>query len=113
QTALRPCAGRGLATALAQGVPSIATDVPGLRAWIDDSRTGLLVPPGEPDALARAILDLLADPDRARGRHGRDLIARDYDPNREAADLVAVYRRVLADADSPTPPAARAATRRS
>src|SRR5205823_3118792 len=53
QAALRPCAGRPLAAALARGIPAVAADVEGLRAWVDDGRAGRLVPPGDPDAMAR------------------------------------------------------------
>jgi hypothetical protein len=41
----------------------VASDVQGLAEIVDDGRTGLLVPPGDPAALAAAIARLLDDPD--------------------------------------------------
>ena len=49
------------------GTPVVATDVPGLRDSVRDGETGLLVPSGEPDSLAAAIVRVLDD-DRLRGR---------------------------------------------
>jgi glycosyltransferase involved in cell wall biosynthesis len=128
QTSLVPTVGRPLGLALAAGVPAVVSDVPGREVFLPDAdeTTGLRVPPGDPEALAGAVLALLADPVRARqyGRRGRDWVARRFDPGREADALVEVYRRVLAEATAapdptPTPPppsaadAARAATRPS
>jgi glycosyltransferase involved in cell wall biosynthesis len=98
QTAVVPSAGRTLATALAFGVPSVASDLAGLRALIDPGRTGLRVPPGDAGALASTILDLLADPEGARrlGREGRAFILREFDPEAEARLLAQVYRDALA-----------------
>ncbi|HOX25225.1 MAG TPA: glycosyltransferase family 4 protein [Candidatus Krumholzibacteria bacterium] len=45
------------------GVPVIASDRPGLRDSVRDGQTGLLVPYGEPRAMAQAALSLLHDPD--------------------------------------------------
>ena len=42
----------------------VATAVGGLPDIIDDGRTGRLVPPRDPAALAAAIVELLTDPDR-------------------------------------------------
>jgi glycosyltransferase involved in cell wall biosynthesis len=89
--------GRALATALVHGVPSVASNVPGLRSWIEDGDSGLLVPPADADALAAAITDLLRHPDKARrlaerGRRRASLLA---DPDREAQALNQVYRRAL------------------
>jgi glycosyltransferase involved in cell wall biosynthesis len=51
---------------MATGTPVVATDVGGLPEIVEHDRTGLLVPPRDPGALAAAIGDLLADPERAR-----------------------------------------------
>jgi glycosyltransferase involved in cell wall biosynthesis len=48
--------------ALHSGVPLVATDVGGMRELVGDA--AVLVPYGDPRALARAVTGLLADPDR-------------------------------------------------
>jgi glycogen synthase len=51
----------------------VASAVGGILEVVEDGRTGLLVPPGRPDALAEALNRVLADPGRARamGQAGR------------------------------------------
>lgn len=92
-----PSVGRTLATALAFGVPSIASDIDGLRALVTHDLNGLRVPPGDSGSLAATILSLLADPARARrlGAEGRTIIRRDFHPDAEAELLSHVYRAVL------------------
>jgi glycosyltransferase involved in cell wall biosynthesis len=51
---------------MATGTPVVATNVGGLPEIVEDDRTGLLVPPRDPAALAAAISALLADPERGR-----------------------------------------------
>jgi len=58
-----------LVDAMALGRAVIATDTPGTRDYVDDGVTGWLVPPGDPDAMADAIRNCLAD-DAARERIG-------------------------------------------
>jgi glycosyltransferase involved in cell wall biosynthesis len=48
-----------LIEAMACGLPTIATEYPGVRAVIDDGETGLLVKPGDPEAVAAAIRGLI------------------------------------------------------
>jgi glycosyltransferase involved in cell wall biosynthesis len=59
--ALREGLGVAMLKAAAAGVPVIAFDVAGAREAVSDRRTGLLVKPGDADALAEAILMLLGD----------------------------------------------------
>jgi len=47
------------------GKPVVTTGVPPITEVVDDGRTGLLVPPGDPDSLAEALRSLKNDPARA------------------------------------------------
>jgi glycosyltransferase involved in cell wall biosynthesis len=51
--------------AMATGAVVVATDVGGCRELIASGETGMLVPPGNPEAVADALLGVLADPERA------------------------------------------------
>jgi glycosyltransferase involved in cell wall biosynthesis len=51
-----------LIEAMAAGVPVVATNVPGIRDVVRHGRTGLLVAPGSPAGLVRAIDAILRDP---------------------------------------------------
>jgi glycosyltransferase involved in cell wall biosynthesis len=44
------------------GKPAVVTSVGGLPEMVEHGRTGLLIPPGDPDALCAAVLQLLQDP---------------------------------------------------
>jgi hypothetical protein len=59
-----------LIDALAMGKAVVATDANGCRDYVEDQVTGLLVPPGDAEALAAAIVRLDADP-ALRARLGR------------------------------------------
>ena len=59
--------------ASAASLPVVSTRVGGIPEAVASEVTGQLVPPGDPGSLARAILGLLADPERRRsfGEAGR------------------------------------------
>jgi glycosyltransferase involved in cell wall biosynthesis len=67
-----------LLEACAVALPIVATDVGGNSEIIRSGHTGLLVPPGNPDALADSMLALLHDPARASiyGREARSWVER-------------------------------------
>ena len=52
--------------ALACGTPLVTADTPAARELLVDGESALLVPPGDPEALAAALRRLAADPDLAR-----------------------------------------------
>jgi glycosyltransferase involved in cell wall biosynthesis len=66
--------------AMACGVPCVGTRVDAVPELVEHERTGILVPPGDPSALADALESLLADPERARdlGRRGREKVERSH-----------------------------------
>jgi phosphatidylinositol alpha-1,6-mannosyltransferase len=92
--------GRVLAEAAVHGLPSVATPVGGVLDVLVDGQTGLLVPPADPPALARTLAALLSD--RARleslGRAAWQRALARFDPDRQADDLVAFWRRVASAA---------------
>ena len=95
QPSLIASTGRPLTLALARGVPCIATQVPGLRGVLGHGRSGLIVPPGDPEALAAAMLQLLDHPEQAAAlsRHGQEVLSTRLNPEHEADLLAALYRR--------------------
>ncbi|MBF0341832.1 MAG: TIGR03088 family PEP-CTERM/XrtA system glycosyltransferase [Magnetococcales bacterium] len=61
--------------AMAHGLPVVATRVGGVPDLVVEGVTGCLVPPGDPQALADAILDYLLHPDKGKA-HGASGAAR-------------------------------------
>jgi glycosyltransferase involved in cell wall biosynthesis len=83
--------------ASAMGVPCVVTDIPGCREVVEDGRNGLLVPPGDARALAKAILEVLARPRFARdlAREGREKAAGSFNEERSFDIVRGAYERLL------------------
>jgi glycosyltransferase involved in cell wall biosynthesis len=100
--------------AMAAGLPVVGTRVCGNAEVIVDGVTGRLVPPGQPTALAEAVLQVIRQPDLAGrwGRAGRRRVEREFSARRMATETSALYdelrRRRGSDdrADNPEPDAA-------
>jgi glycosyltransferase involved in cell wall biosynthesis len=83
-----------LVEALAAGTPAIATDVGGVSEIVTDGENGLLVPPGDPDALAAAIRRFLGDDDlRARLTAAAAPSAERFSPERIYGQLEEILTR--------------------
>ena len=87
----------GAAESLAAGVPSIATEVGGFPDVIQDGVTGWLVPPGRPDRLAHAVLQVLARPQVARERAlaGQRFVQQHLDVRTTGREVVEIYQQIL------------------
>ncbi|HEX2163792.1 MAG TPA: glycosyltransferase family 4 protein, partial [Thermoanaerobaculia bacterium] len=81
------------------GRPVVAAAVGALPEAIEDGRTGLVVPPHDPAALAAAVSALLADPGRARrlGEAAAAAARERFAWERVARDLLAVHRAAIAE----------------
>jgi starch synthase len=75
----------------------VASAVGGIPEVVDDGRTGLLVPPSQPAALAAAVNRLLDDPGLAAdmGRAGRQRVAAEFSWRAIAEQTVALYEAVI------------------
>jgi phosphatidyl-myo-inositol alpha-mannosyltransferase len=87
--------GMVLTRAFACATPVVASDIPGYRG-VMRPEAGVLVPPGEPAALAATVAALVADEPRreALGRGARALAVEYYSWDDIALRLAAVYERV-------------------
>jgi len=85
-----------LLEAMANGIPAVVTSVGGNPEVVEDGRDGLLVPPGNPGALAGALMRVLSDPDLRRrlGEAGRSRAA-DFDIRRAVGRMQEVYGGLL------------------
>jgi glycosyltransferase involved in cell wall biosynthesis len=89
---------------LLSGVPVVATNVGGLPDLVQENKTGWLVPPRNPKALAHAILEALQNKEEAhcRATQGQKLARAFFDIERTARQTAASYKKALSRAESPT-----------
>jgi glycosyltransferase involved in cell wall biosynthesis len=83
--------------AAATGIPVITTECTGSRDSVVPEVTGLLIPPGYPEAISEAVLKLLRDPSRRRrmGEAARAWVCAHYSDERVLQLAVSFYKNLL------------------
>ena len=83
--------------AMATGLPVVATNVGGIPELVVNKQTGILVPPDEPEELAKAIVDLLRDKNTSRemGKRGRERIEKYFGLEKMLGEYDALYQDLI------------------
>ena len=91
---------QSLLQAFAAGVPVVATAIGGIPEVVKEGETGIVVPPEDPAALARAIESVLSDRSgaAARARAARRLVEERFSHGAAVSRLLALYDEVIAGA---------------
>lgn len=89
----------GVAAIEASGceLPVIASNIGGLPEVVLNRKTGLLVPPKDPSAIADAIIHLIENPELRweYGRRGREFVMKNYNWQENALRMEKLYRKIL------------------
>ena len=92
-----------LLEAAASGRPIVTTDMPGCRDTIDESKSGISIPPRDVDALVEHLLELIDNPERRRqmGRAARRKAEREFGLDVVIDRHLEIYGSLLAGDFSP------------
>lgn len=87
-----------LLESLSCGVPVVVSDFPGMADLVHENRCGLVIPPNDPQALAKAVDYLYKHPEeRSRmGTKGRELVVHEHSWDKRAEDTANVLKEILA-----------------
>jgi peptidoglycan/xylan/chitin deacetylase (PgdA/CDA1 family) len=79
--------------AMAAEKPVVATAVDGVAEVVEHGKTGLLVEPEKPDLLAKSVIELIRNPNRAKGmgKRGRERLARYFSIDRVINTVEQIY----------------------
>ncbi|UPK72553.1 glycosyltransferase family 4 protein [Chitinophaga filiformis] len=96
--------------AMACGTPVIGSNVGGIKFSVADGHSGALVPPKDPDALARRITALLQSPAvlREMGNNALRRVNKLFTWELVARDMQTVYERIIGNDDTSSPKNLRA-----
>jgi glycosyltransferase involved in cell wall biosynthesis len=88
--------------AMSTGLPVVATSVGGVTEIIEDEKTGLLIPPGNPDAISSAVMILLKDIKKREyiGRHGRKSVIENFASDKMVAKVEQLYSDCIIEKDT-------------
>ena len=88
-----------LIEAAATGRPLIGTDMPGCREIIQNNKNGMLIPPGDINALVTAISDLVNKPEKRRvmGLNSRELFLSEFTLEHVISNTLELYKSLFAN----------------
>lgn len=80
--------------AMACSNPVVATAVNGVVEVVEHEKTGLLIPPADPERLATAVIELLSSPERLKqmGRNGRERVAKFFSVEQQISKFEMLYQ---------------------
>ena len=83
--------------AMAAGLPVVATNVGGNPEIVVNEKTGIIVPPKDPPALAEAIIRIMSDRNlaEAMGAAGRERVKKLYSSDRMVREYEELYQNIL------------------
>jgi glycosyltransferase involved in cell wall biosynthesis len=89
--------GMTIIEALSIGIPVIITESAALAPYVLSNNAGLVVPDNNPEALSRAIVQLLRDEQTlvSQGQNGKKAVSRDFSIQKVSQRLLASYNRIL------------------
>jgi glycosyltransferase involved in cell wall biosynthesis len=95
----REAQGLSILEAMALARPVVASAVGGIPEMVEHGRTGLLVPPREPNFLAQAIVKVLSDHQYADtlGKAGRDLVHERFCAELMVRAIETIYDEAVAE----------------
>lgn len=79
------------------GMPAVASDFPTWQNIVDEVGCGICVDPLDPIAIARAIDEIISNPQEAAsmGKRGRDAVVEKYNWENEESKLLMLYERLV------------------
>lgn len=89
--------GISILQAMSCGKPVVVTDSGGPPHFVEDGRSGYVVPPGDSESLANALIKLLSDKGRQKkmGEYNRRLCVEKYDWERIVDEIELIYHKIL------------------
>lgn len=89
--------GQVIVEAAAAGIPTVSTAIYGVTDAVEDGATGLLIKPGDVDALERALCMLIEQPEKRRqmGNAARERALKLFDSRQNTEALLSLYNDLL------------------
>jgi len=91
--------GRSLTEALYLAKPTVATSVDGVPELVQNKKTGILVPPANPQALAEGVLYLLNDLDKGKkmAHNAKKLVEENFSADKMVSEIDELYQTLISD----------------